>query len=210
MATRVPPLIPPHPSKLNTSTIIGDDSEEYHRLMSGKTHLTSKGYMFGRDDANRRLLGQSLKDHSEYMRGSFVVTALVIIVIELVLLAWPITATSLWTLQAAVTWVWGFYIFRIGLLSYVVLTSSSLAIEKMWGMGHYTWTEFYRVYGTFAPSSALLGWSTLAFYAGCVLGGIATVVSAAIYSVYSSKILWGLALGIGVISTIESFVAPFV
>jgi hypothetical protein len=177
---------------------------------SGRTTLTNRGYAFEQSDPQRMHLGVSLKDHQQRLRGAFVITAVIIMSIETLFLAWPITATAIWTIESAINWVWYLYLVRIGLLFWAIATSTSLAIEKLWGMGTYKWTSFYRVYGTFAPSGALIGWSSLAFAAGCVLGGIATIVSAAIYTFYTSDVLYGLSIGIGVLAVIESFLAPFV
>jgi len=174
------------------------------------TRLSDKGYTFVQDDPRRMHLGVSLSQHQERLRSSFIATALVIALVETLLLAWPITATAIWTTQAAINWVWFVYLIRVALLIWAVATSTSLAVEKLWGMGTYNWTSFYRVYASFSPSTALIAWSSIAFGAGCVLGGIATIVSAAIYTFYSSKVLYGLSIGLGVVGVIESFVAPFV
>jgi hypothetical protein len=177
---------------------------------SGRTTLINRGYSFEQSDPHRMHLGVSLEAHQQRLRSAFVVTALVIMFIEAMFLAWPITATAIWTIEAAINWVWFVYLIRIALLFWAIITSATLAIEKLWGMGTYKWSMFYRVYGTFAPSGALIGWSSLAFAAGCILGGIATIVSAAIYTFYTSKVLYGLSIGIGVLAIIESFFAPFV
>lgn len=172
--------------------------------------LTAKGYSFAGTDTRHRLHGVELKDHDSRLRGTYVLVAGSVMLIELSLLAWPITATAIWRLQAAVQWVWFLYLFRVFLLLWSILTSGTLAVEKLWGRGTYNWTSFYRVYASFSPAPALAGWSTLAFATGCVLGGIATVVSAAIKPFYTSNLLYGLAIGIGFLMVVESFLAPFV
>jgi len=177
--------------------------------VSGRTILAGSGYRFNQPDPSRMHLGISLRDYKQRMQSAFVITALIIMLIELALLAWPIVATVLWTFEAAINWVWFLYFPRAALLLWAIITSTSLAVEKLWGMGTFSWKEFYRVYGSFAPSGALIGWSTLAFSAGCILGGIATIVSAALYTFYTSKVLYGLSVGIGALSVVESFVAPF-
>ena len=178
--------------------------------LSGPTRSGGAGYTFGVRDPGRHHLGISLKDHSARLRSSFLVTAFFILIAECALLAWPITATAIWSLEAALTWVWFLYLIRILLLFWAIITSTSLAVEKLWGVGTYQWQSFYRVYAAFSPSGSLIGWSSLAFAAGCVLGGLAVIVSASAYSFYDSNLLYGLTLGIGALSVIESFVAPFV
>lgn len=177
---------------------------------SGRTLPSGRGYVFERADPGRIHMGVSLRDQHQRLRGSFVATAVSILAVEAAFIAWPITATVLWGVQAAINWVWFLYAIRAMMLLWAILTSASLAVEKLWGTGTYHWSAFYRVYGSFAPSRALVAWASLAFGAGCILGGIATVVSAAVYTFYTSKVLYGLSLGIGALAVCESFVAPFV
>ena len=177
---------------------------------SGRTRVAGRGYSFETNDPNSTHLGVHLRDHQRQMRRTFVTVAFVILVIEVLMLAWPITATVLWGLEAAINWVWFFYLLRALLLLWAILTSSSLAVEKLWGLGSYEWLKPHRVQASFAPSLALIGWSSLAFSLGCILGGVATILSAAIYTLYTSNLLYGLTLGFGVLSILESFIAPFV
>src|SRR6056297_2165162 len=196
----------PSRSKISHNVV----SIESTKFRSGDVNPKYKSYVFSEDNNHGMFMGTNISEHYRVIRSRFLWICFIILMIEFILLIWPITATVIWKLQAVLNWIWFLYGVRCLLLVWAMLSSSTIAFEKMWGTGKYSWKQFYRLYGTFRPSSSLFGWSTISFICGVVLGVIILIVSASLYTFYESLTLYILTLCIGVISVLEFFISPFV
>lgn len=194
-------------SNVPSTNFVRIDSTKFR---SGSVTPIGSQYVYSDDSQYGMFMGTNIKPYYRTIRSRFIWIALLILAVEALLFAWPITATAIWRLQAVLSWIWFIYGLKCLLLIWAIFSSGGMAFEKMWGTGHYSWTQFYRLYGTFRPSSSLFGWSTISFVCGAVLGLLTVIVSASLYSFYDSLTLYILSICIGTVSVIESFVAPFV
>ncbi len=164
-------------------------------------------YEFGKDD-DWEFQGVALKDHKPRIRWAFRWTVLLVGVIECLLAAWPIAATVVWTLEASLTWIWFLYVPRVLFLLWALITASE--VITLFGAGHRAKGNFLRTVGAFAPSTTLAVWTVFAWIGGAVIGTMFVIATAAVFSFFDSTLLYGLSLGIGALSVLESVVAPFV
>ena len=163
-------------------------------------------YEFGKD-AFWSFEGYKLAEHKPRVRWAFRWTVLLITLIEVILAAWPIAATAIWTFEASLTWIWFLYIPRVMFLLWALITTTE--IITLFGAGHKTQRNFMRTIGAFAPSSTLAIWTVFSWIGGAILGVIFVILTAATWSFFDSTLLPVLAIVIGAVSILESIVAPF-
>lgn len=194
----------------NNATFYDYESAKTNKFKSHRSTIHNKGYDFSNAKNSGILLGVSIREHEAVLKRSFIWVALVILTLEFFIFAWGVTAVAIWHIQAIFNIIWIFNLVRVILLAWAVLTSGTMAMEKMWGLGDYSMKNFYRIYGSFQPSSSLTAWSTTCFIIGVLIGGIAIITSAALYVFYDSLLLYILTVCIGIVGIIESFMSPFI
>jgi hypothetical protein len=166
-------------------------------------------YEFGKDP-EWMFQGYALVRHKPRIRWAFRWTVLVFLVLELILTAWPITATVLWGFESALTWIWFLYIPRVLFLLWALFSTSE--VITLFGSGAPARGNLMRMLGAFAPSTTLAVWTVMALVGGVIVGLILLVITAATFAFFRKMdliLLYGLSLGIGVVSVLESGIAPF-
>jgi len=163
-------------------------------------------YEFGKD-ATWSFQGYELADHKPRIRKAFRWTVLVFIVVETLLAAWPIAATSVWSVEAVLTWIWFLYVPRVLFLLWALVATSE--VITLFGAGNKTKGNFLRTVGAFAPSNTLAVWTVFAWVGGTITGCVFVVLSAVAWVFLDSTLLAVLAVVIGVAGVLESIAAPF-
>lgn len=166
-------------------------------------------YEFGKDP-EWMFQGYALVRHKPRIKWAFRWTILLFLVLELILTAWPITATVLWGFEAALTWIWFLYIPRVIFLLWAVLSTSE--VITLFGSGAPARGNVMRMMGAFAPSTTLAVWTVMAWVGGVIVGLILLVITAATFVFFRRMdllLLYGLSIGIGVVAVLESGIAPF-
>lgn len=166
-------------------------------------------YEFGKDP-EWMFQGYALVRHKPRIKRAFRWTVLVFWILELALMAWPITATVLWDFEAALTWIWFLYVPRVLFLFWALVSTSE--VITLFGSGEPARGNFMRMLGAFAPSTTLAVWTVMAWVGGVIVGSILIVITAATFAFFHKMdliLLYGLSIGIGLVSILESGIAPF-
>lgn len=164
-------------------------------------------YEFGKDE-RWTLQGYDLFTHKQRIKRYFRWTIVFFGVVEVILAAWPIIATAIWKFEASLTWIWLLYIPRVIILFWALISVTE--IITLFGAGPRTRGNILRTLGAFAPSTALALWTILAWVGGVIIGVMFVLITVSVIIFDKNRLLHGLSIGIGVLSVIESAVAPFV
>jgi len=165
-------------------------------------------------DKTYRYLDVDLGPYAKDLSSRFMAWVLLTVVLELVLLAWPVAATIIWKAWAAVTWMAFGYAIRIMLLL-ISLCEVGSRVHKLAGRPVTRRKNPHRyislTLGTaFAPSPSLMTWYVLALIQAILTTLILlfTLVTAPVFTSHSRSLLLSLTLLFQLISILQSLAWP--
>ena len=165
-------------------------------------------------DRGYRYLDVNLLPYARDLTSRFVAWIVLTFFIELILLAWPITATVLWSTWAALTWISFGYALRLLFLLATVIGVGS-RVHRLAGRPVTRFQNPHRIIsltlGTaFATSAPLKMYYLLALVQGIltILTLLLTLATAPMFSSNSKNLVLGLSLGFQILSILQSLSWP--
>ncbi len=165
-------------------------------------------------DRSYQYLDVDLTPYVRDLTTRFVAWVVLTFIIELILLAWPIVATVMWSTWAALTWIsFGYAIRLVALVATVVGVGSR--VHRLAGRPVTLSKNPHRfvsvTLGTaFATSTPLKIWYVLAWAQGIltVLTLLLSLATAPYFSSHDKNLLLGLSLGFQILSIVQSLSWP--
>ncbi len=165
-------------------------------------------------DRSYRYLDVDLTPYVRDLTTRFVAWIILTFLIELILLAWPITATAIWSTWAALTWMsFGYALRLLALVATVIGVGSRM--HRLAGRPVTRAKNPHRfislTLGTaFAPSAPLKTWYVLAWVQGIltIFTLLFSLATAPLFSSNSKNLVLGLSLGFQILSILQSLSWP--
>ena len=165
-------------------------------------------------DRSYQYLDVDLTPYVRDLTTRFVAWMILTFLIEAILLAWPITATALWSTWAALTWMSFGYALRLVLLLATVIGVGS-RVHRLAGRPVTRTKNPHRFISltlgaAFAPSAPLKTWYALAWLQGIltIFTLLFTLATAPLFSSNSKNLLFGLSLSFQILSILQSLSWP--
>ena len=184
-----------------------------HASGNGRRRQTSQIYNFN-TDRSYQYLDVDLTPYVRDLTTRFVAWVVLTFVIELILLAWPIVATVMWSTWAALTWMSFLYAIRLVALVATVVGVGS-RVHRLAGRPVTLSKNPHRfvsvTLGTaFATSAPLKIWYVLAWAQGIltIFTVLLTLATAPYFSNHNKNLLLGLSLGFQILSILQSLSWP--